>query len=461
MKLSLGLFRDPGAQTGGATPLIQSERITIIDSLRGVALLGILLMNIPAFALSYQMYYNLDVRNEYNDANYYTWWIVNGGFEGTMRAIFTMLFGAGSLLLLERLEKKNSVISAADIYYRRLIWLLIFGIINAFVFLWPGDILYTYALCGLFLFPFRELSPKWLLALGILMMTIATFKDTLELHDAKKMRVKGEQVAAILKKDSTTKLTDEQKEDKTKWEAFVEKHKVENVRKEVEKEEKKMQKGYFDIMAYYKDINVKIQSQSFYNDYFWDAMCLLFIGMALFKWGVLTGERSKGFYWMMLLLGYAIGLPLSYYMLKVMGGSGFDPSKYFDKLYIQYYQEKRFFLAMGHIGFIMLLYKYGILKWLLNALAKVGQMAFTNYLSQSIICAIIFYGFGFGLYGKMQRYEIYYVAGAIWLFQIIFSSIWLKYFYFGPFEWVWRTLTYWKKQPMRRTTAKQAQPSFA
>jgi uncharacterized protein len=378
-----------------------------------------------------------------------------------MRALFTILFGAGSILLLERLEKKNNVLSAADVYYRRLIWLLIFGVINAFILLWPGDILYTYAICGLFLFPFRKMKPSWLFTLGIVIMLIATMRSTIDLYNAKSTRIKGEKVLALLKKDSTIKLTDDQKADKTKWEGYVEKHKIENIRKEVDKEVAAFQKGYFSLMGHLKDINVKLQSTVFYDDYFWDAMCLLFIGMALFRWGVLTGERSKQFYWLLTLGGYTLGLPLSYFMLRSMGASGFDYSLMADKTLISIYQQKRFFIALGHLGVIMLFYKYQILPSLLNMLAKVGQMAFTNYLSQSIICAVIFDGFGFGLYGKMQRYEIYYVVGVIWLFQIIVSTIWLKYFLFGPFEWLWRSLTYWKKQPMKRSGNIQVQPSVA
>ena len=95
----------------------------------------------------------------------------------------------------------------------------------------------------------------------------------------------------------------------------------------------------------------------------------------------------------------------------------------------------------------MLMYRSGVFKWLFALMRPVGQMAFTNYLTQSLICGIIFYGVGFGLYGKLQRYEVYYVVGAVWLLQIIWSHIWLRYFYFGPLEWLWRSLTYWKKQP--------------
>jgi uncharacterized protein len=457
----LPFFQRSPLQDGGsnisAAPLAQTGRIEIIDSLRGVALLGILLMNIPGFALPGMQYYNLNVRNELSGPNYYTWWVVNGAFEGTMRAIFTMLFGAGSLLLLQRLEKKDGVLTGPDIYYRRLIWLLIFGIINAFVFLWPGDILYTYAICGLFLFPFRNMKPGWLLALGIVFMLMTGMKETLRYYDGKQMRVKGEKVLAMVKKDSTVKLTDDQKADKTKWEGFVERNKPENMRKEADKEIAKMQKGYFSIMAELKPVNQRIQSKAFYNNYFYDAMCLLFIGMALFKWKVLTGERSKKFYWILMLGGYAIGLPLGWYFLQSYLDANFDRTLMADKLIVDFYQEKRFFTALGHIGLVMLLYKYRVFNGLLTMLARVGQMAFTNYLSQSIICVLIFYGFGFGYFGKMERYQIYIVVGGIWLFQLVFSTIWLKYFLFGPFEWVWRSLTYWKKQPMRRV-AKEPVP---
>lgn len=460
------LQRDPlhqsTANLSSSAPLAQSDRIEIIDSLRGIALLGILLMNIPGFGLPWSMYFNLNIRNEYTGPNYYTWWIVNGGFEGTMRAIFTMLFGAGSLLLLMRLEKKNGALSGADIFYRRLIWLLLFGLINAFVLLWPGDILYSYALCGLFIFPFRNIKPGWLLAFGIAFMLIYNMKETVRMYDGKLMRAKGEKVLALVKKDSTVKLTDDQQADKKKWEGYLDRTKLENQQKETDKNIKEMQKGYFSIMGSLNAVNQRIQSKTFYHNYFWDTLCLFFIGMALFKWKVLTGERSKKFYWILTLLGYAIGIPLSYFFMTTMLDSRFDRTLWADIIKVDIYQEKRLFMGLGHIGVVMLLYKYKVLTWLLNLMARVGQMAFTNYLSQTIICVIIFYGFGFNLFGKMQRYELYYVVGGIWLFQIIFSYFWLKYFYFGPFEWVWRSLTYWKLQPMRRVSAeKQAQPVLA
>jgi len=450
MKFFIKFFRDPDAiETGSShTPLIQAERITIIDSVRGIALLGILLMNIPFFSMAFQIGENLMIRNEFSGRNYYTWWIVNGFFEGTMRGLFSMLFGAGSILLLSRLEKKSGSVSAADVYYRRLIWLLIFGIINAFVFLWPGDILYSYAICGLLLFPFRNLSPKALLLFGLFFLLASGLKETLQMYDAKKLRVKGE--AAMALEAKKVKLTDEQQEDKKKWEGRQERNKIENIRKEVDKSNKDMRKGYFAIMSNYKDLNQEIQSKVFYHFYFWDVMTFFLIGMAFFKWGILTGERSSRFYWTLILIGYPLGLLLNYWQLRTTVDVKFDRTLMADKLYVSFYQVRRLLLVMGHIGVVMLVYKHHLADWLLKALSRVGQMAFSNYLMQSIFCVFIFYGFGLRWFGALERYQIYFVVFGIWIFQIIFSNIWLKYFRFGPFEWVWRSLTYWKKQPMKR-----------
>jgi uncharacterized protein len=99
----------------------------------------------------------------------------------------------------------------------------------------------------------------------------------------------------------------------------------------------------------------------------------------------------------------------------------------------------------------MLLYKSNLFKGAFKLLRPVGQMAFTNYLMQSLICGLLFNGIGFGLFGYLQRYEAYLVVLGIWLFQIIFCNIWMRYFLYGPFEWTWRSLTYWRKQPFVKT----------
>ncbi|RYG03218.1 MAG: DUF418 domain-containing protein [Chitinophagaceae bacterium] len=431
-----------------ASPLLQSERIRIIDALRGVAVLGILLMNIPYFAFPVQIANDLRVRNDVTGANYYAWWLMTMFFDGTMRGMFSMLFGAGSVLLLLRLEAKHAGTYPADIYYRRLIWLLLFGLINAFIFLWIGDILYAYAICGLFIFPFRKAKPKYLLILAVVLMLIANLRQTLLFYESKNNRVKGEYAVALEKKKQ--KLTDEQKEDKQKYEARNERLKPASLKKDADKEIKEFRKGYFGLMVYLKDINKEIQSTVLYNNYFFDVIAFFFFGMAFFKWGILTGERSIKFYFVLMIVSYVIGITLSYLIARAHFTSNFDRSYLADKLLVDFYDERRLFLALGHISLLTVLYKAGFMNRFFTALANTGQMAFTNYLMQSIICAIIFDGFGLRWFGVLQRYEIYYIVGGIWIFQIIFSQVWMRYFRFGPFEWAWRSLTYWKKFEIRR-----------
>jgi len=429
-----------------ATPVHQKERIFIIDTLRGIALLGILLMNIPYFGMPFQIGENLAVRNEFSGINYYTWWIISTGFEGTMRSIFSMLFGASCILLLSRLEKRSELVNPADIYYRRLIWMVIFGLINAFIFLWPGDILYAYGICGLFLFPFRKMKPKYLLMFAIFFMAVATLKGSLRRMDVREVKQKGELVLALEKKG--VKLNEEQQSDKAAWTGMQERMKVENIRKAADKEQKEMLKGYFSIMSHLKKWNVKFESIKFYNGIFFDIMILLFLGMALFKWGVLTGQRSKRFYLVLMLAGYTVGLSTAYWMNREMVDSRFNFVDFSFRMPIDIYQVKRICVSLGHIGLVMLLYKWNIAGLLFRMLAKVGQMAFSNYLMQSIICTFIFYGYGLRWFGYLERYQLYEVVAGVWIFQIIFSNVWLTYFKFGPFEWLWRSLTYWKRQPM-------------
>jgi len=114
------------------------------------------------------------------------------------------------------------------------------------------------------------------------------------------------------------------------------------------------------------------------------------------------------------------------------------------------YPFQRILLVMAHAASLILLYKSGVVQGLMNRLVAVGRMAFTNYISHSVICTLFFFGYGLNYFAELEFYQIYFVAFAIWIFQLIISPIWLKYFRFGPLEWLWRSLTYWKMQPMKR-----------
>jgi uncharacterized protein len=132
---------------------------------------------------------------------------------------------------------------------------------------------------------------------------------------------------------------------------------------------------------------------------------------------------------------------------RQMIASGFEPSRVM--LLDSTYDIRRLAMVLAHISVVMIVCKSGALSWLTSRLAAAGQMAFTNYLSTSIICTMVFNGYGFGLFGKLDRVHIYAVVLAVWTAQLIWSKLWLQHFRFGPFEWIWRSLTYWRRQPMR------------
>lgn len=184
---------------------------------------------------------------------------------------------------------------------------------------------------------------------------------------------------------------------------------------------------------------------------------MMFIGMGLFSWGFFSNKLRTSTYVMCLLIGYGIGIPIGWTIFDKAFMMGGTMGEYLDRWRISHMvfaEFRRLTLTVGHASLIMLLFRSRLVPWLMKALANVGQMAFTNYLMQSIICNWFFYGYSFGNYNKLKFHQLYYVVGAVWVFQLILSSIWLRYFRFGPFEWLWRSLTYWKKQPMKLNVVK-------
>lgn len=429
-------------------PVARTERITTIDIIRGFALLGILLMNIPYFGLPYTHSVNL-LNLPADHVDFRTNEVVSTVFEGTMRALFSMLFGASALLFLSKPDRPGQTYSVADYYYRRTLWLVVFGLFNAFILLWPGDILYTYGLCGLILFPFRKMKPGRLAIVGFVCIAIVFGKGLLKMTETKQNR-QGYLTAVRLEKQKK-KLTPEQTKAKESWLA-VEKRMKPDPKKDQEMIAK-MRGNYTTVFAFLMPFNVEFESTEFYNDFVWDALAMIFIGMALFKIGFFQNRLSTRIYLLTLLVGYGLGLTLGWLAFQDQVAFTRNPGQVIDTQSFSFqalYQVRRALTALGHASLLLLMYRSGVAGWLMQALANVGQMAFSNYLMQSMICTLIFYGYGLGYFGKLAFHELYYVVAGVWLFQLIFSAIWLRYFRMGPLEWVWRSLTYWQRQPMQR-----------
>jgi uncharacterized protein len=429
------------------TPVTEHERIVLLDSLRGIAVLGILIMNIPGFGLPYLQIFDPTIFAESN-INFQSYYQVELILEGTQRAIFSMLFGAGMLLFINRLMHKMDGIMAAEYFFRRQLWLLAFGLFNAYILLWYWDILFHYAVLGMILFAFRRMNPKGLLIAAGICLVIMTARENVQFYRDKAMVHKGEAVAAL---DTTkVKLSDQQKEQLEAYQGFKQRMTKDSKKKRVEKNTRMVQGSYENLYEVHSEHSYDGETAGLFYFLIWDGLILMFIGMAFYKNGVLLGTAPTYIYWLLFIGGLAIGIPLSYLRIQPMIDTGFNYFEVVKNYNFQFYELSRVLRSLGVFGLIMLAYTSGWFKFIFSMMRPVGQMAFTNYLLQSFICGLFFYGVGFGMFAKLERFELFYVVGAVWIFEIILSHIWLRFFRFGPLEWLWRSLTYWRWQHIRR-----------
>ncbi|OOG70588.1 DUF418 domain-containing protein [Algoriphagus sp. A40] len=423
-------------------PLQENERIESLDVMRGIVLCGILLMNINAYGLA-EAYIDPTISGGFTGLNKYTWIMTNLLFEGTMRGLFSLLFGVGMFIFLDRLEKKGAGIKAADIFFRRLLWLLVFGIIHGYLFLWPGEILFDYAIMGFLVYSFRHTAPKKLFIMAVLLFTIGGVWNFFEYRHAAKLTEDLITIESF--KSENKELTKELEGAQKEWEKIQEKRSPEFIQESNETS----RKGYLEVLAFRAPVNMDFEMYMFYRYNAWDILSMMLVGIGLFKLHVLSAQKSYRLYWAMVLGGYGIGLSVNYFELKNILDANFSYLSFAESNVT--YDLGRLTVSMGHVGLIMLFCKSQAFIWLKKSIAAVGKMALTNYFMHSVICIFVFTGVGFGLFGKLQRYELLYVVFGTWIFQLILSPIWLKYYEYGPLEWIWRNLSYQKVYPFRKS----------
>jgi len=422
-------------------PVAESQRIRSIDTLRGFALLGILLLNIIAFSGPIAAYFDPSADNEVSGLNLAVAMFVDIWGEGAFRAIFSMLFGAGLLIFLAKPVAEEGRLKS--LYYRRT-WLLVaFGLFNAYILLWFGDILYTYGVTGLVLYFFRNLSAHKLALCSTILFLFLALIHTSQYFYTKALYTDYREVVLL---PEGNELSEAQKQSLENWDEFLQNQQT--TPEQIVLEANARSEGYIENFIFTAPINIMFQTAIFLINGFWDAAAMMLLGMALMKWNVFDASRELSFYLKMMLFGFAIGLVINSWEEVVYLSSGFEP--FLSATARPTYDLGRLGMALGYIGMVMTLCKLDVLPKVRHAFACVGQMALTNYLAQSVICNTIFLGFGFGMWGKMQRYEIYFVVIGIWIFQLLFSVAWLKKYRFGPAEWLWRSLTYRKRQPLRK-----------
>jgi uncharacterized protein len=403
-------------------PAVDEERIAPLDVLRGFALLGILVMNIQSFAMIDAAYMNPTAYGDLTGANFGVWFLSHVLADQKFMTIFSMLFGAGIVLMTNRAEARQG--RSAAVHYRRMGVLWLFGELHAYL-LWYGDILYTYALCGLVVYLFRNLRPHWLLGLGFCALIVPSLlslmfglsmpywpAEAIDEYERGMWRPPPEDVA----------------------------HQLEQYRS-----------GWLTEIIHRAPSAFAMQTLYLLIWTGWRAGGLMLVGMGLFKWGVFSAERSLRFYAALVLGAVFLGIPIILYGVHRNFAEHWNIHwSYFLGGEFNYWLS--ILVSLGWVGLVMLACKTHSAVWLTRRLGAVGQMALTNYLLQSLICTTTFYGRGLGLFGRVERVGQIAIVFAIWVFQLAVSPVWLRYFHFGPAEWLWRSLTYFKRQPFRRAS---------
>jgi len=514
---------EDAAPRGRGAPVAAGERLAALDLLRGVALCGILLMNIVGFAWPGGAYTNpafpyyapesigpvedpqerdrarraeekdLDsfarerLRRERErerppahprgevrlagvsgDADRVEFVLADLLVDNKMRTLFSLLFGAGVLLMTGGARKRG----AGWLHYRRMAWLVVIGALHGYL-LWDGDILLPYAAVGLWLYPLRNrsvhalvISAAVLLALPPLVGALAP--QLVDWVDRRGAAVEGRVDAALARGDAAE--TGAQSLDQVAgidWidRLFLRGHRaIRGQRRGGSRPElatlairKELEMGYLAgvVDRFRNMIGQQAGTLAFgFLALGWPML----LGMALLKNGFLSGAWSTTAYGRWAAAWYAVGLPATWWALMTSLAGQRDLAT---RVRIVFPLELAgtVALTLAHAGAILWLWRRGLLGGLAARLEAAGRMALSNYLAQSLVCAVLFSGYGLGLFGSVPRVGLVAIAALIWCVELAWSPWWLARFRFGPAEWVWRSLTYWKRQPMRIAPAEAPAPA--
>jgi uncharacterized protein len=391
----------------GPTP--PSERIVSLDALRGVAVLGILVINVRVFSMPETTLLNPTVYGDFSGVNYWAWLVGHVFAELKFITVFSALFGAGIVLFIESKNRKGQ--PALRLHYRRTAWLILIGLGHAYL-LWYGDILVAYGVCGLALVFAHDWEPRTQAGLGLLFLLVT---PTLEVFAG--LTVGGEAIASQWAPAEAT------------------------LRAEVAT----YRSGWIEQLDHRVPTAIGRQTTGFLGGTFWRVGGTVLLGMALYKWGVLTGERSTRLY-RRLVAGGVVGVA------TVLAGVWYIEANEWSAGAALFWRQFNYvgslLVAGGYVGLVTLYARRRPDGPVTRAFAAVGRTAFTNYLLQTVVATTVFYGHGLGLFGAVSRAEALGMVVAFWAIEILVSVAWLRRYRFGPVEWVWRTLTYGERQPI-------------
>jgi uncharacterized protein len=406
-----------------------ARRIATLDIVRGIAVMGILAMNIVAFAMPFQAYMNPMAYGMEGPADLASWAFSFVLIDGKMRGLFSFLFGASTLLVIERAEASGQ--SSTRIHYARMAWLLVFGLIH-FYFIWFGDILSLYALVGLVLFFFRGMSVRALIVSGIAFVLVQTLVFALLGGGAMFL-------------SSQAGLPNADPEMVRQWH--------------------EMQEGFAPLagpaltgkLALFHGPWTGLVESRLIDQMFapftgvllfgWETLGYMLFGMAALRSGFFRGEWPAARYRKWALTGFGIGVPVYALLAWILVRDNFSIPMIF-VVAMAATTPFRPLMIVAIAALVILLTRRG--GGLVPRIAAAGRAAFTNYLGTSILMTTLFYGYGLGFYGTMSRIELWLVVVAMWALMLLWSKPWLDRFNYGPFEWLWRSLARMELQPMRK-----------
>ena len=389
-------------------PINLKNRIHSLDLIRGFAVLGILIMNITSFSQISMAYMNPTIGAGLEGYNQYFHGFNYIFADTRFMSIFSMLFGAGVVLFTQRIEAKGKRVAA--LHYKRMFWLLLFGLTHAY-FIWVGDILVAYAICGSLVFFFRKKSIRTLFIIAVILFLVPISLNFMTYY--------------VMPKDALESTF-------TFFYPSTE---------QIALQTKIMQGSYLEQMPLRLEIALELQTFVFMNEIFWRTSAMMLLGMILYRKGILSADKSTAYYKKMILVGFGPGLIISSIGLGQAYASEWSGA-YVMNIGANYKFVSGLFMALGYIGLVIWIYKKGIFKKLQNRLQATGRMAFTNYIGMSVICTLIFNGHGLGLFGTFDRFQQFLIVIGVWVIMLIISPLVLKKYQFGPLESMWRKLTY-------------------
>jgi uncharacterized protein len=417
-------------------PIASNERDMQLDFMRGIALMGILFLNVYVFGKSSFYIGTIQHLKGIQHLNY----IIPSVFlEITMRGTLAILFAIGFLKTLE----KSDTLQSADVYFKRMIGLFVLGLIDLYLFLWQGDILYVYAICGMFLFPFRSLNPKILFLLVGLLLAYMFGKIEWRYQTIRKPKYELYAAAMADSVQNHKKLNKEQIKAISEFNTMIENAIKFDTTAHIA-EIKTMRGSYSEVSEKVFENYKSYFAVLLYDPIYLDIFMMMLLGLGLYKLKFFDAWSNKH-YVELALIAYSIGI---YFNFKYQNSIFFTKEAAIDffKTYEiptgSYHVFTGMCNTLGHLSMMMLLGKQAWFYGIKKVLAKVGQMALSNYLLQSIIGAFYFYGFGLGNFEKLNESELNIYVLVVSFFSIVFSKIWLKYFKMGPVEFILRRYVY-------------------